>query len=223
MPKQHKVMKSKKEIQNVRVIDNSTQVPDGTTFSLETPFPASQLTKPGRSRSIFSVRQNLTIEDFFSTSISTPTFTSATIFLNQVDQYASFVVVFDQYRITDVEVWLIPQVSADASVRQGELFTVLDFDDANNLTTIAQAQDYETCVSTPQSYGHYRHFKPHVASALYAPSAFTSFGNMTDVWIDSGSSNVAHFGVKVAASISSTALQTYDLNIRMKIQFRNVR
>jgi hypothetical protein len=221
MPKQRKASNHKKVIRDVRIIDTPTQVQDGTTFSLEWPIPASQLTKPAKN--VFTVRQNLSVPSFFSTSVSTPTFTTATIFLNQVDQYASLVAVFDQYRITDVEIWLIPQISAGVSTRQGELYTVLDFDDSTALTTIAQAQDYESCVMTPQSYGHYRHFKPHVAMALYAPSAFTSFGNKTDQWIDTASSGVAHYGVKVAASISLAATQGYDLNIRMKIQFKNVR
>jgi hypothetical protein len=120
-------------------------------------------------------------------------------------------------------VWITPQVSEAISLRQGQYYTVLDFDDSTALTSVAAAQDYSTCVTSPQSCGQYRHFKPRVAMAVYAPSAFTSFGNISAPWIDTSSSNVAHYGVKVACTPTTANAQVFDLNIKFHVSLRCVR
>jgi hypothetical protein len=171
----------------------------------------------------FKVIQNFAVQSWFATSASVPTFTYVNFTFNQIDQYASLVNVFDQYRIDSVEVWVTPQISASvSSSHTGQLFSVLDFDDSTPLTTIAQAQDYSTCVISPLTCGHYRHFKPRVAMALYAPSAFSSFGNIAAPWIDTSSYSVAHYGVKLAASTSAT-ITNFDLSIRYHISLRAIR
>jgi hypothetical protein len=193
---------------------------DGKTFSLEMAVPRARNFVESQ---VQRFTQNFSIQSFFTTSTSNPTFTQITAAFNQIDQYAALASIYDQYRIDAVEAWLVPQVSADVSTRQGQLFTVLDFDDASALITILQAQDYDTCVTTPQSSGQYRHFKPHVALAAFAPSAFTSFSNVVSPWIDTSSPTVSHYGVKIAASTSNTTSQTFDLNLRLLISLKNVR
>lgn len=193
---------------------------DGMTFTLEMSIPrARNFCEPARI--IFT--QNFSIQSFFTTSTSNPTFTQVTAAFNQIDQFAALASVFDQYRIEAVEMWLVPQVSADVSTRQGQIFSVLDFDDASALTTILQAQDYATCITTPQSSGVYRHYRPHVALAAFAPSAFTSFSNVVSPWIDTSSPAVSHYGVKIAASTANTTAQSFDLNLRLLVALKNVR
>jgi hypothetical protein len=140
-----------------------------------------------------------------------------------LDQYTQLSQVFDQYRILMAEVWLTPHTSADISLGQGQWFSVLDFDDSTNLTSVAAAQDYQNCLSSPQTCGHYRKFQPHVANALYAPSAFSSFGNVASPWIDAASGTVAHYGVKFAATPSTVAVQIFDLTIKLLVELRAVR
>jgi hypothetical protein len=228
MPKTNKNQKINKNninikslIQSLKDSDKShNKPPDGATFTLETPMPRTVLTNPNDNR--FTCVQTVMSPAFFTTSGSVPTFTAITVSFSQVDQYVSLTNVFDQYRIMEVEIWLIPQISASVSSSHvGEYFTVLDYDDSANLTSIGQAQDYESCISSPVTYGHYRRFTPHAASALYT-STFTGYGNVTSPWIDTASSNVSHYGVKVASAITSAA-STFDLKIRMKLQFKNVR
>jgi hypothetical protein len=194
---------------------------DGATFTLEMAVPRSILKHS--MNSIHTILQNYSYPSFFSTSTSNPTYGSVAPNLALIDQYVSLIAVFDQYRIVDVEMWLTPQTSADVSARQGLLYSVLDYDDSTALASTAAYTDYDTCVISPQSNGHYRHFAPHVANALYAPSTFTSFGNVVSPWIDTSSYSVAHYGVKFAATASTTGPQVYDLRLRMKIQFRAVR
>lgn len=193
---------------------------DGKTYTLEMSIPRTMYERNPQN---FRVLQNFSVPNWFVTSTTNPTYTYVNFTLSQIDQYATFVNLFDQYRIDSVEVWITPQVSADVTLRQGMLFSVLDFDDSTALTSVAAAQDYSTCVTSPQTCGHYRHFKPRAAMALYAPSAFTNFGNIASPWIDTSSSGVTHYGVKVAASPTSVSPQTFDLSIRYHITFRAVR
>jgi hypothetical protein len=194
---------------------------DGTTYTLEMAIPRSQLSKPLRNH--FAVTQMFDVAGFFPTSTSVPTFSSITVSLSQFDSASSLVQVFDQYRIMEIEIWITPQTSADVSTRQGQYFSVLDFDDATLLSTTAQALDYPTCVATPQSTGHYRRFAPHVAIAAYGGSVFTSFANQISPWLDTSSSSIPHYGVKIAAGVSNGTIQTFDLTVRALILFRAVR
>jgi hypothetical protein len=216
---------SSRSLKNKNKTKNSSKqlqvVPDGTTYTQMMAQPASSIMKDLKQR--YSCVQTFCVQSWFSSSASVPTFTYINCILNQIDQYATFVSLFDQYRFLECEVWITPQVSAAvSSSHTGSIFTVLDYDDSTVLTTIGQAQDYASCVVSPQTTGHYRRFTPHAALAAYAPSAFTSFANVASPWLDTSSYSVTHYGVKVACSISSTP-SVFDLQIRMRVQFKNVR
>jgi hypothetical protein len=222
MPKRinNKSTKSKSAKRGGRSRGN--QLPgDGKTFTLEQSVPRTMLM---REPQIFKVLQNFAVQNWFTTSITLPTFTFVSFQFNQIAQYLELAAVFDQYRIVSAEVWITPQSSADISSAPstGQLASVLDFDDATNLTSFAAAQAYSTCVTSPQTCGHYRHIKPRVAMAVYAPSAFTSFGNIAAPWIDAASPAVEHYGIKLAATTTSKP-QVFDLSIRYHLELRSVR
>jgi len=71
--------------------------------------------------------------------------------------------------------------------------------------------------------GQLRRFVPHLALAAYAPSAFTSFANTKPIWLDTGNTTVAHYGLKLAATPAITNAQVFDLTVRYNISFRSVR
>lgn len=193
---------------------------DGKTWTLEMSVPRTMSYIPVQN---FTINQTYFQDSWFTTSTTNPTYTSITVSFAQVDQVSALSAVFDQYKILEVECFITPKTSADiASSRNAQYVTVLDFDDSTNLTSFASAGDYVSAVFAPQTNGTVRRFVPRVAQALYAPSAFTSFGNSSPMWIDTASSNVAHYGVKLAA-LPVTASQVFDLQIRMKIAFRSVR
>jgi hypothetical protein len=190
---------------------------DGKTFTLEMASPASQL---GVESRIFSVLQTVTSQSFLTTSTSTPTFGNITLAINVFDNSASLLACFDQYRITEIEVWIQPEVSEAVSSASGLLATVIDLDDGSALTSFAKANDYANCVTTSGKTGHYRHFTPHVADALYT-STFNGYGSVASPWINSSSSSVTHYGIKVACT-NTSASYTYDAIIRARFEFRNV-
>jgi len=192
---------------------------DGQTFTLETALPGSTRTAESRN---FTTQQAGVFASAFATSTSTPTFGAIAFNLQNVNQYSALQLIFDQYRLSDIEVWLVPQVSEAVSSASGTLYSVIDLDDSVALTSVSQFGDYSNAVFTPVKTGHYRHFQPHVAIAAYS-GAFSSFANVPSPWIDTSSSTVQHFGIKYGSSITTVLSVAFDIYYRFKLEFRNIR
>jgi hypothetical protein len=137
-------------------------------------------------------------------------------------QSASLQAVFDQYRISMVEVWLIPRltVAFTANINAGLLYSVVDYDDAAPVNVLG-LQQYSNCLVGRGTCVHYRKFKPHAAVAAYA-GAFTSYANETAPWLDCGSPNIQHYGFKAGVTTTDTTYN-WDLVARLQFDFRNVR
>jgi hypothetical protein len=162
---------------------------------------------------------------FHTTSATLPTFAAAVFSpATIIGDYTSYAAVFDQYRITKIELWLIPRLStSDGSVSNpGLMSTVVDFDDGNTLASVSAANDYANCITASGVNGHYRSFIPHIAVSGYTGGAFSGFVNSTSPWIDASYGNTQHFGFKTACTVTSTAL-VFDLNIRVHSIWRNQR
>jgi hypothetical protein len=147
--------------------------------------------------------------------------------LQQLDQYAQLIYVFDQYRFDAIEVTFRPQftsngMEAGTNIVVPLLYTVVDYDDSNAIpiTTLRQYDDcaqslYETQV---------RRFTPHCATAMYQGS-FAGYGNVASPWIDCSSSTVQHYGVKfgiTAGNTGQTVLQNWAVTVRAKVSFKNL-
>jgi hypothetical protein len=193
---------------------------DGIVTPLEQAMPRMNIA--GKPEQIFQFDQMAFSQAVFANSVSVPTFQSYLFTLSQVHQVGTLTSAFDQYRVTEIEYWLVPEISSSASTSTGSLFTVLDFDDSVALTSVGAALDYSTCKMGPSHFTHYRRFKPHVAVAAYAAGAFTSYKNETSPWLDCNSPAVEHYGVKIAATITNT-VQNFDQYVRVHLEFRRVR
>jgi hypothetical protein len=142
-------------------------------------------------------------------------------------QQSTIASLFDQYKITEIEVWFNPGQTNSSSFTPGTsgyVYTVTDYDDAASLTSNTQALQYTNVMQSPSNMGHYRRWKPHVAEALYGSGAFTSYGNISAPWIDMASPNVQHYGFKAfATAATNTASQvSYSLTVRFHFETRNV-
>jgi len=142
---------------------------------------------------------------------------------NSVAQFASWSNVFDQYRIMELEVWISADISNTTGISLGaqNLYTVTDYDDGNALTTITQALSYANVIAAPLTNGQYRKWRPHMATAAYS-GVFTSFKNEVSNWIDVASPGVQHYGLKLAADVTTTNAINIRMFTRVWIQFRNV-
>lgn len=147
-----------------------------------------------------------------------------------IAQFASWSAVFDQYKIELIECWFTPfgpatQPGYNADVR---FYSVLDYDDSNSNLTVASIQEYENCVTTRCSQGHYIKFRPHVGQLNFVgalPSTTNNLGlsNRPSVWLDAAFTNVQHFGIKMIIDpvISNGDLKV-DLFTRITVSFKNV-
>jgi hypothetical protein len=171
---------------------------------------------------VHNIIQTQDLGNLLISSSSLPTFGSLAITAGtHVSQFSQFASVFDQYRIAEVELWLQPTLPASTpSPGNVNLFSVVDYDDANVPSSIAQLLEYENAIVSSISNGHYRKFKPHLAVAAYA-GTFTGFSNKAADWIDCASSTVQHYGSKFGMDTSSVTVGVRAM-IRIWIQFRNV-
>jgi hypothetical protein len=182
-------------------------------------FPSPQAAS--RLNSVFNVFQTA---DLGAIASGAAPVTGAINFgLIQLNQAASFIAIFDQYRLAMVEVTFLPEITIAAPTQSAPLFyTAVDLDDSTAVT-IAQIQDYSGVQETIALKVHKHTFVPHIAVAAYS-GAFTSFANEEAPWIDVASSSVQHYGVKYGfAAEPSAASFGYYIRVRYHFQFRNVR
>jgi hypothetical protein len=196
--------------------DRSILAGDGKVYS----YNSVQPRQPDNSTRIFNCL--LTVEDFtiLSTSTTLVTNSSKQFQLSDCTGYTDLIAVFDQYRILSVECYITP-IGSTLSANDGMYTTVIDYDDATSLTG-TNALAYSNAVTSPGTACQYRHFIPHAAAALYGGSLFTSFGNLTQPWIDAGSVSVPHYGIKIMSTVTA-AVRAFNLTTRMHLQFRNTR
>jgi hypothetical protein len=188
----------------------------GENRKFPSPARISMLNKP------YTFVQTLPIQSFNSSN-ALPTFTTTFVTLSVLDQVSSFTSIFDQYRIALLEVRYLPRLNVNdvQGTTLGTFVSVVDLDDANTLTTVPQALDYSGAQVSEGFKEHKHTFVPHCAVAAYS-GAFTSFINVAAPWVDCGSTAVQHYGTKTAWS-TTTAAYSYDLVVRVMVEFRNVR
>jgi hypothetical protein len=177
-----------------------------------------------RDNKIFNIVQSVVNRAQFATSTSTPTAFSTNFQVGSLPQAASLLAVFDQYRIMQIEVWLKPAniTGATSNTSDSTNYTVIDYDDAANLSTETAAVSYQNVTVSSLNEGVYRRFRPHQAIATYSSGAFGGFSNVPSQWNDSGSSVIQHYGFKFFNTGTSAGAVTYDLYTRYWVQFRNV-
>jgi hypothetical protein len=183
------------------------------------PFRAKSLP----SENIFRLNQVQVIPAWSTSSTIVETDNAYYFMVANLPQIGSFTNLFDQYRVTLLEAWLFPQVPTvptTAGSSSGLFYTAVDLDDAGTVTT-SQLQEYENVVISHGIDGHYHRWKPSVASNVYG-GGFSSFLNQTSPWVDMASTNVQHYGLKMAVTPTSQAY-AFDLIVRAHLEFRCVR
>jgi hypothetical protein len=198
----------------------ATQVkyPSAWTIQREFPMPPS-----GKfDNVIYNVVDGYTSGSTLTTSTTINSFAAFSFTVSSLADFSSWSGAFDQYRIVAIEVTVLPQ-PGNTPGQEGHIYSVIDYDDANNLTTLTEATNYPNCVVIQGSKENIlvRSFKPHIAVANYSGS-FSSFNNMCDQWIDSASTGTQHYGLKFAMS-PTTSVCSYDFMVKFHMQYRNPR
>jgi hypothetical protein len=166
-----------------------------------------------------SIRVTLTSAGatLFFTSTTTPTYASAQFALGQYGDATSYLQLFDQYRVEQVEVWIEP-AAPQGTTTFGALATAVDLDDNNTPTTFATVAEKQQALIGMGAASHYHRWCPHIAVSSYS-GTFTSYANAPSMWLDSNSPNVYQFGLKTAAGPTPVAV-SYLLSSRIVVSFR---
>jgi hypothetical protein len=140
--------------------------------------------------------------------------------IGSLDQVSAFLALFDQYRVTAIEVWVVPRITTitSATANAGQLASVIDYDDSTSLGSFAAALDYENVLVGSGVDGHYRKWVPHVAVITGA----SGVENASMVWIDAASTAVIHYGMKMVWTSTDVAYVS-DIFVRYWTEWRNVR
>jgi hypothetical protein len=174
-----------------------------------------------RANNVFSVEKTVA-----KASINlSATIDQANIFsftLSDLPQVSAWTAVFDVYRIMQVEVDFLPVLPSTQGTPP--LYTVIDYDDNNALTSLGATLEYDTIMITQMGQMCRRILKPRVSVALYG-GAFTQFGQVQNQWIDAASPGTIHYGVKTyfPSYTGATTGVAYNVVARYLIQFKNTR
>jgi hypothetical protein len=175
---------------------------------------------------VFTLMQDIA-EASFNQTATAPAFGAIYYQASDLDQFANFAVVFDQYRIEETEVTFRPAWTDNSlsfsTIVAPLLYLVVDYDDNDVPTTLAQLREYSNCTQSLYET-QVRRFKPHVAVAAYA-GIYSNYANMESPWIDCSSNLVQHYGIKYACDAGATAqtnLQHWVIQTRHRISFRNI-
>jgi hypothetical protein len=144
-------------------------------------------------------------------------------------QVSTLAALFDQYRITMVEIDAYPnnRVGSPEGVSttlQPTLIGTVDFDDNANPAVLDVLREYQACKLYDITKPFQLSFKPRIAVAAYS-GAFTSYAN-TESWLDVASPSVIHYGAKFGISgglNAQTQLVNWWFSVRITVQFRHVR
>lgn len=150
--------------------------------------------------------------------------------LNQVPTVSDFTGLYDQFRINAVKFTLIPRGNSSDITPTGTsaaqsvgVFSVIDYDDDTNLTSISQAMQYQNCKMTRSHQVHSRYFKPRIESTVTTNTGTAAALN-TRGWLDvAAGADVKHFGIKFILQQAPNAVQTFDLKVDYYLAFKCVR
>lgn len=139
--------------------------------------------------------------------------------LTDCDLSGGLSALFDQYAIVELVVELLPKQNAIAeSTPSGSIWTALDFDNTTNVG-LAGIRAFSSAVRSAAYEPIRRVLQPRVAVSVYK-GAFTAFANQRS-WIDSGNTDVNHYGFRSVVEISANAV-AWDVMATMAIVTRNV-
>lgn len=179
-------------------------------------FPSPAVTN--RPNAVYNIYKTATTAEV-TTSTTIQVASSVNFSLGQVPDAGDLIKVFDQYRIAMVEIQFLPRANMVTDFGGFNRYvTVIDYVDSTNVN-FNEAEAYPSAMVTEIMKPQTRTIIPRVAVAVYS-GAFTSFMSETAPWIDCGSPNVQHYGVKYVF-LASTLVAKVDIKYRYHFQFRN--
>lgn len=150
-------------------------------------------------------------------------------YLNDFADTAAYTSVFDQYRVNSLRVQIMPTTNYNPPGASAEtnnyLVTVLDFDDNNNLSSLAQALSYSTMQIHAPARVYQRTFVPCYDLAVgdsYGGTVSTNAIVSADKqWINTNRGTVKCFGLKyLIPQTSTTNIYSWNFFVTASLSFR---
>lgn len=148
--------------------------------------------------------------------------------LSQLPGYTDFTSLFDQYRIVQIQAVFHPfqNICNSPSQFPGYLHSVLDYDDSVAPTSPSNLEQYDTYRLQSMLETQTRIYNPSVSREIYLSLSTTGYemsGQGTNApWIDSASSTVPWYGLKLITSDTAytSATTVGRLDFTVVCQFR---
>lgn len=160
---------------------------------------------------------------------TTDYFSSLTFSLASIPNVGDFTSLFDQYKITKVELfWKLavdPSAQTSSSSQWPTLYYVNDHDDSTPFTSINQMRECNKMrfkVLRPFRYAK-TIIKPAVLSEIYRSAVSTSYVPKWNQWVDMVHTDVPHYGVKYAFDYFSNLSYVVQIRAKYHISFRHTR
>jgi len=152
---------------------------------------------------------------------------SINVTLGNLPNTSTLASLYDQYKICRLTYFAIPQQTqinqTTAAYAQQYMFSVIDFDDSTNLASQAVALEYQSCLIHMSTKEHSRTCVPRYAgSASSGAAVVTNASNITG-WLDCAANNIPHYGFKFFAPTSVTLVYSFEIFVKVDIEFRRVR
>lgn len=170
------------------------------------------------------------------TAATTAQYYAFSFALQDLDQVTTFSSLFDQYKFLEVQFCLIPRsnavdynakaVATPANAVNPFMYVVVDRDDSVLPTTIAQLSQYDNCQICNSFTGIEIQLKPSITPSIWAGGVFSGYSISSPKYLDISNTTVPHYGIKVGIQplqVGSTQVIAWDIQLRYKVSFRNVR
>jgi len=164
-----------------------------------------------------------------SVNTTVPINVALTFALSNMPSFSDFTALFDAFRIIQATVSFMPYQTVCNSVASfpGYLHSVIDYDDSTPLSSVTQAEQYDTYKKNSLLTSFTRVLHPAVSSAEYLTITTTGYSvanrGFKGPWIDSVSNAIPYFGIKMISDQSqpTSAILATNVSVRLVIEFRS--
>jgi len=147
--------------------------------------------------------------------------TNYTFVITLNPQYNTWLTLFDQYCIPQVSIEFDSLTPPGQTYSSPVLYTALDFDNANNISTVAAIEEYDTCeaiVMAPEKR-HLRSIRPCAKGQVGGTGGGIVAEILGPVWLDSGQNSVTHYGIRTITSFVNAG--AVNVTLTMYCAYRN--
>lgn len=196
------------------------------TFSKRRKFtPRRSITpKTNLKKDIFAFKRRYYDGTITGSPAYAPYLEGKSVRFNLLPGFSDFANLFDRYMITYAKVYyhlkVDPSAQSSAIATWPKLFYIRDYDDTFAPSSINELREHQKCTyrvmnpNKPVVFG----FKPSTLSETYRSPIATSYSPQWAKWIDMATTDVNHFGWKIA--IDDLTNTNYKVDVEVVLWFK---